>query len=54
MARDNFPKKVIEKLRARVAHRCSNPSCRVPTSGPSSDNKVNNDFIETPTLKSDS
>lgn len=32
--RDDFPQKVIIKLRDRVAHRCSNPSCRVPTSGP--------------------
>ncbi|NOR72157.1 MAG: lysogenic conversion protein [Methylomarinum sp.] len=42
MARDNFTKIVIEKLKARVAHRCSNPDCRVPTSAPSADNKVNN------------
>ncbi len=34
MARDNFTKGVIEKLRTRVAHRCSNPECRVPTIGP--------------------
>lgn len=34
MARDNFTKAVIEKLRTRVAHRCSNPECRVPTIGP--------------------
>lgn len=37
MARDNFTKAVIEKLQKRVAHRCSNPACRVPTIGPSSD-----------------
>lgn len=43
MARDNFTKAVIEKLRTRVANRCSNPSCRVPTTGPSA-NK------ETPTI----
>jgi len=42
LARDNFTKTVIEKLKARVAHRCSNPDCRVPTSAPSADNKVNN------------
>lgn len=34
MPRDNFPAKVVERLRARVAHRCSNPDCRVPTVGP--------------------
>lgn len=32
MARDNFKLLVIDKLKARVAMRCSNPSCRVPTS----------------------
>jgi hypothetical protein len=37
MARDNFSKAVIEKLHKRVAGRCSNPTCRVPTIGPSSD-----------------
>lgn len=42
MARDNFSKAVKETLKARVAHRCSNPSCRVPTSAPSSNDKVNN------------
>lgn len=31
MARDNFSTKVIRQLRTRVAHRCSNPECRVPT-----------------------
>lgn len=41
MARDNFDRSVIEKLKARVANRCSNPDCRVPTSGPSSGDKVN-------------
>jgi len=41
--RDDFPKKVIEPLRARVNNRCSNPNCRVPTTGPTTDNeKVNN------------
>ena len=35
--RDNFPPKIISKLRDRVAHRCSNPDCRVPTSGPTQD-----------------
>ncbi len=42
MARDDFTKFTIEKLKARVAHRCSNPNCRVPTSAPSSNNGVNN------------
>jgi len=32
--KDDFPAKVIERLRARVGFRCSHPSCRVPTSGP--------------------
>lgn len=41
--RDNFSKKVIEKSRSRVGSRCSNPDCRVPTTGPTSDpNAVNN------------
>jgi len=41
--RDDFPKKVIEPLRARVNNRCSNHRCRVPTTGPTTDNeKVNN------------
>lgn len=43
MARDNFSQKVINQLRDRVAHRCSNPECRVPTSAPSSNgNGINN------------
>jgi hypothetical protein len=42
LARDNFNKPTIEKLKARVAHRCSNPECRVPTSAPSSCDRVNN------------
>lgn len=41
--RDDFPKKVIDPLKARVNNRCSNPSCRVPTTGPTTDiEKVNN------------
>ena len=41
--RDNFSIKVIEKLRSRVANRCSNPDCRVPTTGPTLEvNTVNN------------
>jgi hypothetical protein len=42
LARDNFSKQIIEKLKSRVAHRCSNPNCRVPTSAPSANDKVNN------------
>lgn len=42
MARDNFNKSVIEELKARVANRCSNPGCRVPTSGPKEGLGVNN------------
>ena len=34
MSRDNFSKKDIEILRTRVANRCSNPKCRVVTTGP--------------------
>ena len=32
--RDDFPKPVKEILAKRVAQKCSNPSCRRPTSGP--------------------
>ena len=42
LARDNFKKSIIDKLKARVAHRCSNPDCRVPTSAATSDDGVNN------------
>jgi hypothetical protein len=42
LARDNFNKPVIERLKARVSLRCSNPDCRVPTSAPSTDDKINN------------
>jgi hypothetical protein len=41
---DDFAASVIRNLRDRVAHRCSNPTCRVPTSAPgarSSDKSVN-------------
>lgn len=34
MARDNFKKGDITKLSQRVALRCSNPACRVPTAAP--------------------
>lgn len=42
MSRDNFTKAVTDKLKSRVAHRCSNPLCRVPTSAPSRSGGVNN------------
>jgi len=32
--RDDFPRATIEALAKRVGQRCSNPSCRKPTSGP--------------------
>lgn len=35
--RDDFPSGVKEQLAKRVGYRCSNPSCRQPTSGPQSD-----------------
>src|SRR6266567_2156933 len=34
-SRDDFPRAEIEGLAKRVAYRCSMPSCRAPTSGPS-------------------
>lgn len=34
MARDNFSQRTIDRLRMRVACRCSNPSCRAPTVAP--------------------
>jgi hypothetical protein len=34
MARDEFPSRVKDQLARRVNHRCSNPDCRAPTSGP--------------------
>lgn len=41
--RDDFKVSTINVLRTRVASRCSNPACRVPTTGPTTDNtKVNN------------
>ncbi|MGJ7535617.1 MULTISPECIES: tetratricopeptide repeat protein [unclassified Variovorax] len=36
MLRDNFKESIKAALRDRVAHRCSNPECRVPTSAPRS------------------
>lgn len=41
--RDDFKSSTIISLRTRVASRCSNPDCRVPTTGPTTDAvKVNN------------
>lgn len=36
MPRDNFKESIKVALRDRVAHRCSNPECRVPTAAPGS------------------
>lgn len=36
MPRDNFKESIKAALRDRVAHRCSNPECRVPTAAPGS------------------
>jgi hypothetical protein len=35
--RDEFSKKTIDTLARRTGMRCSNPSCRQPTSGPAED-----------------
>src|SRR5258708_1102201 len=37
MPRDEFTRLTIERLAKRVGMRCSNPDCRAPTSGPSSE-----------------
>jgi len=44
MARDDFTKDVIDRLRSRAANRCSNPKCRVPTTAASEEDtsKINN------------
>jgi hypothetical protein len=42
MARDDFTKPVIDRLAKRVGMKCSNPDCRLPTSGPDSDVGVTN------------
>lgn len=44
--RDDFNQRTIEILRARVAHRCSNPECRVITVGPSQDMQKTNSIGE--------
>lgn len=36
MPRDNFKESIKASLRDRVAYRCSNPECRVPTAAPGS------------------
>lgn len=36
MPKDNFKESIKVALRERVAHRCSNPECRVPTAAPGS------------------
>lgn len=43
MSRDGFSRVVIDALGKRVAYRCSNPACGVPTTGPhtTSDRYVN-------------
>ena len=35
--RDDFAQPIKNTLAARVGHQCSNPNCRVPTSGPGAD-----------------
>lgn len=40
--RDNFNLIVIEKLRSRVANKCSNPECRINTTGPKEDEGILN------------
>lgn len=42
MARDNFTEKTKLLAYQRVAGRCSNPECRVPTSGPAAEYTVSN------------
>ncbi|GJJ02767.1 hypothetical protein RugamoR64_33050 [Duganella rhizosphaerae] len=41
---DNFPPDVIKVLERRVNGKCSNPDCRVPTSGPTADEKKSNNM----------
>jgi tetratricopeptide (TPR) repeat protein len=36
--RDGFPRSVVETLAKRTSYRCSNPTCRRPTSGPDESN----------------
>jgi hypothetical protein len=41
MRRDGFTRPTIQLLAKRVGHRCSNPDCRKPTSGPGDGSAVN-------------
>jgi hypothetical protein len=41
MRRDDFTQPTIQLLAKRVGHRCSNPGCRKPTSGPGGESAVN-------------
>lgn len=42
---DDFNENTKTKLKGRVANRCSNPTCRVITSGPAGEDRVNNTGI---------
>lgn len=42
MARDNFPREVIDRLAKRAGMRCSCPDCRLPTAGPDANNGITN------------
>lgn len=42
MARDDFTRTTIDRLAKRVGMKCSNPDCRMPTSGPDGDGGVTN------------
>lgn len=42
LARDDFTRPVVDRLAKRVGMKCSNPDCRVPTSGPDGDGGVTN------------
>lgn len=41
MRRDDFKQPTMQLLAKRVGHRCSNPGCRKPTSGPGGESAVN-------------
>ncbi len=40
--RDDFGAAVLKEIAHEVGHRCSNPDCQAPTSGPSKQKKVSN------------
>ncbi|HLP66400.1 MAG TPA: hypothetical protein VK181_02655 [Rhizobium sp.] len=42
MARDDFPRPVIDRLSRRAGMKCSCPDCRIPTAGPDGDGGVTN------------